>query len=501
MSVPVTDPRRQRFADLARQVRAGMTDAGSRRNVDEVDQLFAGFSQVVRRFADLDFIDLGGTLDLRRHIPGVTCVRIELPKREFLHLTTALVESGQLMDLSRQVTVTTSSTCPGYEETDAQALLFDPANTAIAVHTNKQHRPWMELTFEHPVDVQRLFLRNRTDAHAVRARGIHVLVRDDTGSWATVYDGVERERAFVEAVEDHVWHRATARRIGGRIGQVFKTGPSGRGDAGPTIDGHGIGTDASSGDALDTASGVDAVAVTGLARILTAVHLRDYGTARADLDRMEIPDADKARFTELLNRRIAHRGLEWNIHGIRRTFRFYSEQEKANYVDLASDIIECLQDVSHNVCFGFGAVLGIVREGDLLGYDDNLDVIVGFEPGQAATLTEGKEQIRDCLTGHGYVVSGSYFALHHVARPDGGPKVSVFAGIFEDDVVSWYPGKRGDLTRQMIFPPIRRKLLGRDCPVPRRPEGYLRQIYGPDWPTPDPRFRHRWKPGPYRDIR
>lgn len=499
--MPRANLRREKLADLAWRVRAGMFDLPARKRVDELDQLFAGFSQVTRQFADLDFFDPGGTLDLRRRVPWVTCIRIELPKREFLHLASVLVEARQGGDLGPEATVTTSSTYPGYEETDSPARLFDPANTAIAIHTNKQSRPWLELGFDHPVDVQRIFLRNRRDAHAVRARGIQVLVRHENGSWTTTYDGLERERVFDDAVERHVRDSTAAWQIGRHIGQVVTSGPFARADTKVKTSEQRTPTAGPPRSGSDLPSGLDAVAVTGLARILTAVHLRDYATVRADLDRMEIPDADKARFKELVNRWIEHRGLEWDIHGIRRTFRFYSDEEKADYLGLALEVIECLHDLSDNVCFGFGAVLGIVRDGDLIGHDDNLDVIVGFEPGQATTLTEGKELIRECLAGYGYAISGNYVALYHVARPGGGPKVSVFAGIFEGDAVSWYPGKRGSLARGMVFPPVHRELLGQRCPVPRGPEEYLPQIYGSDWATSDPQFRHRWEPGPYRDIR
>jgi hypothetical protein len=128
-------------------------------------------------------------------------------------------------------------------------------------------------------------------------------------------------------------------------------------------------------------------------------------------------------------------------------------------------------------------------------------VLIAFEPDQAATLSDGRKRVRECLTDHGYAVTGNFVSPYHVQQPAAGSRLSVFAGIFEGDAISWYPGKRGALTRAMIFPPSYHNLLNRPCPIPREPENYLTKIYGPKWKAADPHFRHRWKPAPYRDIR
>jgi hypothetical protein len=305
--------------------------------VGEIKDLFDSFGRIARQFGDLEFVNPGGTLNLSRRVDAVICVKFELPKYDYLHLATVLIEGEDMGDLRHEATVTTSSSvscCESFKDG-----LFDPANTAIAIHTGKQHRPWLRITFDHPINVTRIFLRNRGDAQAVRARGLQVLARHQDGRWSTVYDGIQRERLFVEAAGRHILHSTSARRAGKRVQRFINRRPHTRVDAIPEPD------------------GMRRETMTDLGRLLTAIKIRDDATVRGDLDRIELPDADKTRFKQFVNEWIRDHELEWNIHGINRTFRFWSSQEKADYIDFALDVITCLGDLNDNICFGFGAVL------------------------------------------------------------------------------------------------------------------------------------------------
>jgi hypothetical protein len=99
----------------------------------------------------------------------------------------------------------------------------------------------------------------------------------------------------------------------------------------------------------------------------------------------------------------------------------------------------------------------------------------------------------------GYEVSGEFATHRHVRRPGRKP-VDVFVGIFEGDAIAWYPGARGGLTRQIVFPPVAAELLGVRCLIPAQPEVYLERLYGPGWRVPDPYFSHAWDRSAYADI-
>jgi hypothetical protein len=141
----------------------------------------------------------------------------------------------------------------------------------------------------------------------------------------------------------------------------------------------------------------------------------------------------------------------------------------------------------------------VVRNGDLIPHDDDIDVIIGFEQWEADTLTAANQLVEEHLRARGYMVSGNFTAHRHVAKPPA-KKVDVFVGLFEGDSIAWYPGKRGSLTRDMMFPTSEGALFGIPVRLPRNPLQYLEQVYGKGWRVPDPGFTHRWNNSAYRDL-
>jgi hypothetical protein len=227
----------------------------------------------------------------------------------------------------------------------------------------------------------------------------------------------------------------------------------------------------------------------------------DYKAARTALDKADLDDATQRRFRAVVNRELlADRSREWTVHGPQRCFRFWSDEEKVDYVRRAADTARDLAELSPNVCFGFGAALSVVRDGDLIPHDDDLDIIIGFDPEEAASLPAALKLVEQHMRGKGYVVRGNFMAHRHVAVGRN-KHVDVFVGLFEGDDIAWYPGKRGGLTRAIMFPATSRQLLGVACPLPAQPETYLERLYGPTWHTPDPNFRHRWDSSAYADQR
>jgi hypothetical protein len=414
-------------------------------------------------FPDLGFLDPSGELEIHAGHRAVTALRLELPGTEFFHLTQVLIDAEGIADLARDTDRITSSSWKGYRKNLDQAILFDDSNTETAFHTRREHRPWLEIRFRGPVDISRILLRNRGNRTALRARGIRVLLLTDAGRWTTIYDGAERAAQFARAAEE--FHGPIA------------------------VAADQVGVPRRSSVAAD------------LVRILTQIHLRDYeDSVVRDLKQIDLGDDDRAAFRSLINKTfLADRELEWTSHGIRRSFRFWSEREKRAYVAFAMELVADLRELTDNVCLGFGSVLSVVRDHDLIPHDDDLDVIIGFEPDQAAKITNAIDLIEGFLRDKGYTVSGRPTAHRLVTKP-GQTKVDVFVGIFEGDSISWYPGRHGVLRREMIFPAREVSFLGTDCAVPAHPETYLQQVYGPGWSTPDPNFRHSPQPGAYANA-
>ncbi|KRE55360.1 hypothetical protein [Phycicoccus sp. Soil748] len=402
-------------------------------------------------FPDLEFLAPGGVLELavRRH--GVERIRVELPPGQFLHLQGIGVDAPDDGRTAR-ARVEVSSWYKSYgERFELQRLLDFEHPTGTVVHTGADEPAWLELVFDSPIDIERLRLRNVDGPTAVRARGLRVLLQTG-GTWLVAYD-----------------HAARA----GELRRLLTHRTELGGD--PTI--------------------------TALLPLLAQTFEGAYADARQALDaHTEISTADRSAFrAAVTSGLLADRELEWTVHGPQRCFRFWDETEKVTYVEFAAKVAEALASLTPQVCFGFGAALCVVRDGDLIPHDDDLDIIIGFDPHEAGTLGEGLALVEQCLRPLGYTVTGN-FTAHRQVRRNGSKQVDVFVGLFEGDTISWYPGTRGALDRDLMFPASEGRLLGVPVPLPRNPLVYLERLYGEGWRHPDPNFKHTWDRATYADL-
>lgn len=406
----------------------------------------------VARFTDLGYLGPDGLMDLALDHGRVLGVRIELPAGQILHLQSIGIDAEDVHDVAEVAQVRASSWQGDHEQAFSPARLFDIDHpTGTVIHTTADRPPWVEIRFSRPLTVTRLRLRNVSDESARRARGLRVSVRT---RWRTrlVYDGEAQGRA---------WH------------------------------------DLLSAAQERAATDPESLALLG---VLDLTVRGEYARAHTALAAHVADEQVRRQFIAALNQKLLPaRGLEWTVHGPKRPFRSWSDEEQVDYVRDTADVVEALRSLTPNVCLGFGSVLAAVRDKALIPHDDDLDVIVGFEPEAAPTLRDGLRRIEEHLRPLGFDVTGPFVAHRHVRRP-GRKRVDVFVGIFEGDVISWYPGARGGLTRAIVVPPIRADLLGVACWIPAQPETYLERLYGEGWRFPDPFFRHDWNSSAYADI-
>ncbi len=193
--------------------------------------------------------------------------------------------------------------------------------------------------------------------------------------------------------------------------------------------------------------------------------------------------------------------VQANAHGVKRTFRFWSETEKQAYLRKALDIVAVLQRLTPNACISGGAVLGHRREGKLLDHDDDLDIVVGVGMQQFGGLGPTLEAIAQALTAEGFKVKGHFFAHLWIETDTAtGQTLDVFVAILEDERASFYPSRRRALAASDLFPAAMQRLEGIDVPMPRSIDGYLNGVYGSSWHTPDPDFHHPWDRSEYADL-
>ena len=405
------------------------------------------------RFIDLGYLGPDGLLDLPMDGGRAVGLRIELPAGQVLQLQSIGIDAEGVPDVSALAEVQASSWQGVQQAAFEPARFFDiDRPTGTLIHTAADRPAWVEIRFSRPLAVTRLRLRNVSDETARRARGLKVTLKSRWRSRA-IYDGEARMRAWLDLLSQ-----------------------------------------------AKSAAGSDAETLALLGVVDLTVR-GEYARAHTSLAAHVTDEHRRRRFIAALNDELLPaRGLEWTAHGPKRPFRSWSHGEQVDYVRDTAEVVEALRSLTPNVCFGFGSVLAVVRDKALIPHDDDLDVIVGFEPDAASTLADGLGLIEEHLRPLGFEVTGPFVAHRHVRRP-GRKRVDAFVGIFEGETISWYPGARGGLTRTIVFPPSPAELLGVRCSIPAQPETYLERLYGQGWRVPDPYFRHDWNSSAYADIK
>lgn len=194
------------------------------------------------------------------------------------------------------------------------------------------------------------------------------------------------------------------------------------------------------------------------------------------------------------------REREWGNHGIRRSFRFWKKAEKVEYLQRACELADALMVVTPDVSFGFGSVLGIVRDRDFIPHDDDMDLIIGLPSWPGTSFAQAKMTISTVLEAQGFTTHGENLSHYTVTKgPPSG--TDVFIGFVESDRrVSWFPSKRGLHKYDDVFPAQTVDLFGIECLIPRMPERYLEKTYGQDWRKPIPNWNHPWDQSEYREF-
>ncbi len=230
----------------------------------------------------------------------------------------------------------------------------------------------------------------------------------------------------------------------------------------------------------------------------------DYDDAYFQLRKDKaLKDEEKKRVIAAVNDGLLFgRKLEWGNHGIKCSFRFWTDARKSAYVERSLEIVDLLRNhLTPHVCFGFGSVLGMIRDADMIAHDDDMDLIIAFPARRRLTFRKVLAELRILLTSHDFVVPGKDNLSHLSTARKGQAGTDVFVGFIESDRrVSWFPSRRRSLTFSDVFPARMMRFHGHDCPIPRDPLKYLQATYGPDWRTPIPNWNHDWDAKQYRKF-
>lgn len=196
---------------------------------------------------------------------------------------------------------------------------------------------------------------------------------------------------------------------------------------------------------------------------------------------------------------LMERQLEWTNHGILRSFRFWSVEEKQAYLRLTVEVMACCKTVTPHVALGFGSVLAIMRDNDFVPHDDDMDILVAFPLDAVRQYPEALEMLNTAFESCGLRAHGNYMS-HRNVNKNNGKSVDVFVGFIEDGRVSWFPSRRGNLSVAAVFPARKVDFLGVECEIPADPVAYLEATYGESWRTPIANWNHPWDRSEYASL-
>lgn len=159
----------------------------------------------------------------------------------------------------------------------------------------------------------------------------------------------------------------------------------------------------------------------------------------------------------------------------------------------AAVVVAALRELDIEPFLVGGALLGMVREGHMLGHDDDIDLAYLSAFSDPADLGAESFAMERALVARGFTVVRHSLAHLAVQFFDAGGRperyVDIFTGFFRDGLYHQPFALRGaDFEAADLLPTHEIEVEGTMLPVPHRPEEWLRFAYGPGWRVPDPSF-------------
>jgi SAM-dependent methyltransferase len=177
-----------------------------------------------------------------------------------------------------------------------------------------------------------------------------------------------------------------------------------------------------------------------------------------------------------------------------RSFDTVPAQVKEGYLDDLENVMRVLREECGVQPFvAYGALLGAVRDGRLIGHDVDADIGYLSEFSHPSDIARETFRIERVLRGHGMRVvrqSAGFLALHFPQLDGTERNIDIFTAFMVDGVVYQTNDLQMAAGVDDMLPLATVRCEGRAMPAPARPERYLEAAYGPEWRVPDPGFAY-----------
>jgi hypothetical protein len=193
---------------------------------------------------------------------------------------------------------------------------------------------------------------------------------------------------------------------------------------------------------------------------------------------------------------------KWDRAG--RVLDDHDESIVVRLLDHADEVRTVLEDqLGLDVFVTGGTLLGPVRDGHLIGHDDDVDFAWVSRHTHPVEVAREGFALGRALRRAGFDVvrhSPGHLQMHFSYRGIADHYVDVFAGWFAD---GWWHQVfciRHPAQREDLLPAVPLRVEDREEPAPRSPEIQLEANYGPGWRVPDPAFRFDTVPATRRRL-
>lgn len=180
---------------------------------------------------------------------------------------------------------------------------------------------------------------------------------------------------------------------------------------------------------------------------------------------------------------------KWGWWGLNLQDRDPEERRRA--LEDLGEVLGELSSMGRPAWIAGGTLLGAVRDGALIDYDDDVDVAYLASSGNPAEVASESFAIERHLEERGWEsrrFSGAHFQLRGADLVDGREPVhvDVFSAFFRGGTLNQPFHLRGRFNFQDLLPLGMVTLEGSPFPSPRSPDRWLALNYGGNWALPDP---------------
>ncbi|WP_185967947.1 discoidin domain-containing protein [Thalassotalea sp. PS06] len=272
------------------------------------------------------------------------------------------------------------------EKYDGRNFLARTGDGGCGFHTKNEDNPWLVIDLKDKYSVEQIIINNRDDNFYKRALSLCVESSGDLTNWTTIYDN---------------WQYIKQYKNGQR--SEFEN-------------------------------------------CLLYASSFCFDKTKPFVDKLKKlgRDTEALVAVDYINKIVSEEGIAIGPHGFTETFGLASVERKEQVYSELSKLLHLLNEKFQVPAFvSSGTLLGIVRDGQLIAHDDDLDICYISQEVEKSEILREREEIVDFLDRNGYQVKNSNVA-HLWCRSPSGIMVDIFTGFIEEGFCSMNPFSKKD---------------------------------------------------------